>query len=46
MDDVSVGRMKSGDSLNCVKTLPWSPVSAFQNRSEKEKTKSGCEAPG
>lgn len=39
MPDVSVGRMKLGDALNCVKTLPWSPASTFQNTSEKERTK-------
>lgn len=39
MADVGVGRMKLGDSSNCAKTLPWSSVSAFHNRSEKERTK-------
>lgn len=39
MSYVSVGRMKLRDALNCVKTLPYSPVPAFQNRSEKERTK-------
>lgn len=39
MDDVSVGRMKFGDSLSCVKTLTCPQFLLFRKDQKREKTK-------